>query len=279
MQVQLTTVILGLLTAVLWGGGDFCGGLATRKASVITVLLLAETSGLLLLITLGLAWHEPWPTAHTVGWSMAAGFSGVLGLAALYQALAVGKAGVVAPISAILAAALPVLFTVLTTGLPAPLQLFGFGLAFVAVWLVAQTDEPGGTIAGLRLALLAGCGFGGFYILINQAGNESTFWPVAVARLVALVPLLGIAFYRRLSVRPTRSIIVIAGLSGLLDAGANATFVLASQSGRLDVAAILSSLYPATTVLLSWLLLGERITWVQRTGVLAALAAIALIAA
>jgi len=279
MQVQLTTVILGLLTAVLWGGGDFCGGLATRKASVITVLLLAETSGLLLLITLGLAWHEPWPTAHTVGWSMAAGFSGVVGLAALYQALAVGKAGVVAPISAILAAALPVLFTVLTTGLPAPLQLFGFGLAFVAVWLVAQTDEPGGTIAGLRLALLAGCGFGGFYILINQAGNESTFWPVAVARLVALVPLLGIAFYRRLSVRPTRSIIVIAGLSGLLDAGANATFVLASQSGRLDVAAILSSLYPATTVLLSWLLLGERITWVQRTGVLAALAAIALIAA
>jgi len=279
MQVQLTTVILGLLTAVLWGGGDFCGGLATRKASVITVLLLAETSGLLLLITLGLAWHEPWPTAHTVGWSMAAGFSGVLGLAALYQALAVGKAGVVAPISAILAAALPVLFTVLTTGLPAPLQLFGFGLAFVAVWLVAQTDEPGGTIAGLRLALLAGCGFGGFYILINQAGNESTFWPVAVARLVALVPLLGIAFYRRLSVRPTRSIIVIAGLSGLLDAGANATFVLASQSGRLDVAAILASLYPATTVLLSWLLLGERITWVQRTGVLAALAAIALIAA
>jgi len=279
MQVQLTTVILGLLTAVLWGGGDFCGGLATRKASVITVLLLAETSGLLLLITLGLAWHEPWPTAHTVGWSMAAGFSGVVGLAALYQALAVGKAGVVAPISAILAAALPVLFTVLTTGLPAPLQLFGFGLAFVAVWLVAQTDEPGGTIAGLRLALLAGCGFGGFYILINQAGNESTFWPVAVARLVALVPLLGIAFYRRLSVRPTRSIIVIAGLSGLLDAGANATFVLASQSGRLDVAAILASLYPATTVLLSWLLLGERITWVQRTGVLAALAAIALIAA
>ena len=279
MQVQLTTVILGLLTAVLWGGGDFCGGLATRKASVITVLLLAETSGLLLLITLGLAWHEPWPTAHTVGWSMAAGFSGVLGLAALYQALAVGKAGVVAPISAILAAALPVLFTALTSGLPAPLQLFGFGLAFVAVWLVAQTDEPGGTIAGLRLALLAGCGFGGFYILINQAGNESTFWPVAVARLVALVPLLGIAFYRRLSVRPTRSIIVIAGLSGLLDAGANATFVLASQSGRLDVAAILSSLYPATTVLLSWLLLGERITWVQRTGVLAALAAIALIAA
>jgi len=277
--VQLTTVILGLLTAVLWGGGDFCGGLATRKASVITVLLLAETSGLLLLITLGLAWHEPWPTAHTVGWSMAAGFSGVLGLAALYQALAVGKAGVVAPISAILAAALPVLFTALTSGLPAPLQLFGFGLAFVAVWLVAQTDEPGGTIAGLRLALLAGCGFGGFYILINQAGNESTFWPVAVARLVALVPLLGIAFYRRLSVRPTRSIIVIAGLSGLLDAGANATFVLASQSGRLDVAAILSSLYPATTVLLSWLLLGERITWVQRTGVLAALAAIALIAA
>ena len=279
MQVQLTTVILGLLTAVLWGGGDFCGGLATRKASVITVLLLAETSGLLLLITLGLAWHEPWPTAHTVGWSMAAGFSGVVGLAALYQALAVGKAGVVAPISAILAAALPVLFTVLTTGLPAPLQLFGFGLAFVAVWLVAQTDESGGTIAGLRLALLAGCGFGGFYILINQAGNESTFWPVAVARLVALVPLLGIAFYRRLSVRPTRSIIVIAGLSGLLDAGANATFVLASQSGRLDVAAILASLYPATTVLLSWLLLGERITWVQRTGVLAALAAIALIAA
>ncbi len=279
MQVQLTTVILGLLTAVLWGGGDFCGGLATRKASVITVLLLAETSGLLLLITLGLAWHEPWPTAHTVGWSMAAGFSGVLGLAALYQALAVGKAGVVAPISAILAAALPVLFTVLTTGLPAPLQLFGFGLAFVAVWLVAQSDESGGTIAGLRLALLAGCGFGGFYILINQAGNESTFWPVAVARLVALVPLLGIAFYRRLSVRPTRSIIVIAGLSGLLDAGANATFVLASQSGRLDVAAILASLYPATTVLLSWLLLGERITWVQRTGVLAALAAIALIAA
>ncbi|MDQ3249237.1 MAG: EamA family transporter [Chloroflexota bacterium] len=279
MSGQLSAVLFGLLSALIWGGGDFCGGLATRRASVIQVLLIAESSGLLMLIGLALAWGEPWLSPAAIGWSMAAGSAGLLGLSALYRGLAVGRAGLVAPVSAVLAAALPALFSGVTAGWPDHLHLLGFALALLAIWLVAQSGGATGASQGLGLALVAGCGFGSFFILINKAGADSTFWPLVVARATTLPPLLTLFFYYRMAWPTSRPLYSLATLSGFLDAGGNAFFVLAAQAGRLDVAAMLSSLYPASTVILASLLLGERTTWVQRSGIVVALAAIALIAA
>lgn len=278
MQVQFLTVALGLAAAIVWGGGDFCGGQATRRASVFSVLIVAEISGLIMLIGLAIAQGEPLPSLLTLKWSLAAGLTGAIGLAALYQALSIGQAGVVAPVSAVLAAAIPALYGALTEGLPDALHLIGFALALVAVWMVAQSGEAKEGLRGLGLAFVAGCGFGFFFILIHYASTTTTFGPLAIARATAIPLVLGTAIYRRATWKPTRAMLPIALLCGLLDAGGNALFVLAAQTGRLDVAAILSSLYPASTVILAWALLGERTTWVQKTGIIAALGAIALIA-
>jgi drug/metabolite transporter (DMT)-like permease len=272
-------VLFGLLSAASWGGGDFCGGLATRRASVLRVLPVSALGGVLPLLALALLSGEAFLGAGVgpLWWGAAAGLFGTLGLAALYRGLAVGRAAIVAPISAVLAAALPALWGATTEGLPGPLRLAGFALALVGVWLIAQAGEDARGAGGLALALLAGCGFGGFFILIDRAGEGGTYWPLLAARGVTLAASLtaGLLLRPAGSVRPA---LPIALLSGALDAGGNAFFVLAGQAGRLDVAAVLSSLYPATTVLLSRLVLGERIAPRQAAGIVAVLGAIALIA-
>lgn len=275
---SLAAVVFGLASALSWGAGDFSGGLATKRAPVFGVLATGQVAGLLLLIVLALLWGEPLPSNTDLGWGLAAGLAGVIGLASLYRALAVGQMGMVAPLSAVLTAALPALFGVLTEGMPGALKLIGYGLALLGIWLVAGTSTSGGGRDGLGLAVLAGCGFGIFFILLHRAGASAVFWPLVAARIGSLALVLPIALGRRQLVRPDWRLLVPALLSGALDVIGNAFFVLAGQAGRLDVAAILASLYPASTVMLAALLLGERVTRVQVVGIVAALAAIVLIA-
>jgi drug/metabolite transporter (DMT)-like permease len=274
---ELAAVVFGLASALSWGAGDFSGGLVSKRAPVFGVMLLGHAAGLVLLLGLALLWYEPLPPVADLGWGFAAGFSGAIGIAALYRALAVGRMGLVAPVSAVLSAALPVLYVALVEGLPGALKLAGFGLAIVGGWLIAGTGGEAGGRAGLGLALLAGGGFGGFFILIHRAGETAIFWPLAAARLASL--LFVVAVLLRRPQDTARRTLPLALLSGVLDVGGNAFFVLAGQAGRLDVAAILASMYPATTVLLAGLLLGERVTRAQATGIAVVLAAIALIAA
>src|SRR5215216_6240017 len=151
------TVVFGLASALSWGAGDFSGGLATKRAPVFGVLTIGHGAGLLLLIVLALVWGEPLPAATDLGWGLAAGLAGAVGLASLYHALAVGQMGIVAPLSAVLTAALPALFGALVEGLPGALKLGGFGLALLSIWLIAGTDRSVGSRDGLGLALLAGC--------------------------------------------------------------------------------------------------------------------------
>jgi drug/metabolite transporter (DMT)-like permease len=275
---DLAAVAFGLASALSWGAGDFSGGLATKRAPVFTVLAVGHGAGLLLLIVLALVWGEPLPSTTYLGWGLAAGLAGAVGLASLYRALAIGQMGMVAPVSAVLTAALPALFGALTEGMPGALKLTGFGLALLGIWLVAGTGASGGARDGLGLALLAGCGFGIFFILLHRAGANAIFWPLTAARTGSLVLVLPIALSRRQFMRPDVRLLAPVLLSGALDVAGNGFFVLAGQAGRLDVAAILSSLYPASTVLLAALLLGERMMRVQIAGIVAALAAIALIA-
>src|SRR3954469_5640270 len=175
---NLTAVIFGLASALCWGAGDFSGGLATKRASVFGVLAIGQAGGLLLLIVLALVWGEPLPSATDLAWGLAAGLAGAVGLASLYRALAIGQMGIVAPLSAVLTAALPALFGALTEGLPGALKLVGFVLALVGIWLVAGTGVSADARDGRGLAVLAGCAFGLFFILVHRAGASAIFWPL-----------------------------------------------------------------------------------------------------
>ncbi len=274
---DIAAVAFGLASAISWGAGDFSGGLATKRTPVLTVLAISHVVGLLLVVGLALLWGEVVPPNVDLAWGFAAGMAGVVGIAALYRALAIGRMGLVAPVSGVITAALPALFGMITEGLPSTLTLAGFGLALLGVWLVAGAGGTGAGHAGLGLALLAGCGFGIFFILVDRAGASAVFWPLAAARCGSLVLVLPFALARHQLTRPEPRLLAIVLLAGTLDVAGNAFFVLATQSGRLDIAAILSSLYPASTVLLAALLLGERVTRPQMAGIGAVLAAIVLI--
>jgi drug/metabolite transporter (DMT)-like permease len=167
---------------------------------------------------------------------------------------------VVAPVSAVLSAALPVAWSAVTAGMPSAPKLAGFALGIAGIWLVARAGASEGGRAGLALALVAGCGFGGFLILMHRGAEGGTFWPLAAARATSLVLALVAALVRRRPFAPAWPAAPLVALSGALDAGGNAFFVLASQAGRLDVAAVLSSMYPASTVLLAAAVLRERVT-------------------
>jgi len=276
---DLAAVAFGLASACSWGAGDFSGGLASRRSPLLAVLAVGQAAGTASIVAVALLTGEPFVASAALGWAAAAGASGALGLAALYRGLAVGRMGIVAPVSAVLSAAIPVLAGALVEGLPPAAKLAGFALALGGIWLVAASDAPGGEgRRGLGLAVLAGLGFGGFLVLMHRAGAGGTFWPLAVARATSLT-LVTAALAARPGPRGvSRAALPLVVLSGLLDAGGNGFFVLASQAGRLDVAAVLSSLYPASTVVLAALVLKERLSRPQLAGVAAVLAAIALIA-
>lgn len=277
MNHNLITVLFGLAASLSWGSGDFSGGLATRRANVMSVVIAAYILGFALLIALALLWSEPFPSALDLAWGTAAGLAGAVGLVSFYQALSIGRMGITAPIAAVLASALPVIFSAIFVGLPNFLQLTGFALALMAVWLISRPERTMARPEGVGLALLAGLGFGSFFILISRVSPTAIYWPLAAARLSSLLFMLAIVRIRGQEVLPKKAVFPLVLLAGTLDVVGNAFFVLATHTGRLDVAAILSSLYPAVTVVLASIVLRERVTRLQAIGILVALVAIPLI--
>jgi drug/metabolite transporter (DMT)-like permease len=278
------TVVFGLAASVCWGSGDFSGGLASRRINASSVVIAGYTVGFVLLLALALIWREPFPALVDLLWGGLAGLVGALGLIAFYTALASGKMGIAAPVSAVLTAMLPVLFSALTVGLPSPLRLGGFVLALLAIALISRPEHAAeGRRQEIGLAVLAGFGFGCFFILISRVSPGATFWPLAIARLTSVVSLLVVMLLRRQPrqqmLSGVRRVAPLVLLAGTLDALGNAFFVLAAHSGRLDIAAILSALYPAATVLLAAFVLRERVTRIQAVGILLVLLAIPLISA
>jgi drug/metabolite transporter (DMT)-like permease len=273
------TVIFGLAASLCWGSGDFSGGLASRRAYAGSVVLADYAVGFVLLVTLALLWKEPVPAPADLLWGGLAGVVGVLGLLAFYSALARGKMGIVAPVSAVLTAGLPVLFSAFTAGLPTLLQLGGFVLAGLAIGLISRPERTTEPPQGMGLALLSGCGFGCFFILISRVHPAATFWSLAGARFLSIGVLLVLLRLRQRPLLPGMRVAPLVVLAGILDAIGNVLFVLAAHSGHLDVAAILSSLYPAATVGLSALVLRERVMRIQALGILLVLLAIPLISA
>ena len=277
MSQTLATVCFGLAASLCWGSGDFSGGLASRRANASSVVIGAYAVGFVLLVVLALIWKEPYPSSMDMFWGGLAGLAGAIGLIAFYSALATGRMGIAAPVSAILTAALPVLFSAFTEGLPSLLQLSGFALALLAIGLISRPERLKGRPEGIGLALLAGCGFGCFFILISRVSHAEVFWPLAVARCTSVLFLLIVMWIRRQPALPRINVIPLVLLAGILDAIGNVFFVLAAHVGRLDVASVLSSLYPAATVLLAAILLRERVTRIQAIAILLALIAVPLI--
>ena len=267
-----------MAAAVTWGMGDFSGGLASRRANVFGVVAVAYAAGVGLMISAALLLGERVPPISSLQWALLAGCIGGVALSAFYAGLAIGEMGIVAPIAAVLTAALPVLFGVWVEGAPKKLQIAGFVLAILSIWLVAKTEGSAARPKGLGLALLSGVGFGAYLILIRKAGASAVFWPLAAARSIsaAVVIVIGIGFGTLQF--PRENSLRLSLSAGVLDAFGVALFLIAARHGRLDVTAVLSSLYPAVTVILAHFVLKEELKPHQRAGMLAALVSVALIA-
>jgi len=277
MDSPFLAAMFALSAAAAWGSGDFTGGLVARRVGPFHTVLISYTVGLLALVIVALARLEQLPPPEDLMWGAMAGLSGMVGLGFLLRGFAIGRMGIVAPASAVLAAAIPVIFTALTEGLPSELQLLGFGLALVSIWLLSRPERLGGRPAGLGMALLAGLGFGGFFTALGQVGEGAVFWPLVFGRLAACALMVAFALSSRRLVIPPRSPLGLLALAGMLDVGGNLFFLLAIQSGRLDVAAVLGSFYPAVTAILAWLIAREQIARLQVIGVAVAVLAIVLI--
>jgi drug/metabolite transporter (DMT)-like permease len=275
---ETVAIFFGLASAVTWGAGDFSGGLASKRTPATSVVIVSQIVGGLFLALLGLIFREGVPAPESLVFGVLAGIAGVVGIVALYSGLATGRMGIVAPLAAVISAALPVIVSLFTEGLPLPTQLAGFVLALVAVWLLSgvglQTAVPW---QELGYAAVAGSGFALFFIFIDQIKDGSLFWPLVAARIASITLMSLWVLGRREWVRPSTNQLPLIALAGTLDALGNAFFALSARSGRLDIAAVLASLYPASTVLLARLVLQERLARLQWVGVFVALVALLLI--
>jgi drug/metabolite transporter (DMT)-like permease len=276
----LLSIIYGILSAATWGAGDFAGGLSSRRVGAYRAVFYADFIGLLILIVASFVYRESFPS--TSGWinSLLGGALGSIGLLILYYSLSIGQMSIAAPVSALFAALLPVIVGGVLEGLPSPIQLIGFVLALAAIWLISQGDGKFhiSRLSDLRLPILAGIGFGSYFIFIhNAAGDPNAFlWPMIISRAAGTILVFFIVFVRREVFVVPRDAWGVVLVNATLDLTGNVFYILASKTGRLDIAAVLSSLYPGSTVVLAWLFLKERLSLTQVIGILLALAAIFL---
>jgi len=275
---QVTSAAYALASVLAWGTSDFLGGRATRRANAFLFTTVVNIGGLLLVGTLASATHASFPSGRSAAWVLAGGVSGGAALAIFYRALSTGRMGLTAPVAAVLGAAIPALFSMFTEGLPGRIPILGFLLAAIGLWLITRTPD-GTPPEGIGLAVLAGIGFASFYLCIRQAGDASALWIAALTRtggliITALIVLLSGKF-RDITPAGVRWGV----LTGCIDSLGTMLFVRASQTGRLDEAVAISSLYPAVTVILARLFLKEHFTRWRYVGLIAALAAVPMIAA
>lgn len=275
---QLIPVAFSLIAVLCWGTSDFTGGYASKRSDAFAVTLLAHASGTVLMLTAALATHAPLPSRASELWALAAGSLGGVALAIFYRALAGGKMGLTAPIAALLGAAIPTGFGMLTEGLPGKLPILGFVLAAVGIWLISRPEGPLGRPEGLSMAVLSGIGFAGFMLCINRVGNSSALWSAAYSRFASFALVGLIVLLRPGKIELHRTDVLLALFAGCIDVTGTALFIRADQTGRLDSAVVITSLYPAVTVVLARLILKEHFHRWRAIGILAALLAVPLIA-
>jgi len=270
----MTPLVFAGLAAVTYGASDFYGGMATRRSDATRVVLWSQVVGLMIgFVVAPLVGGAIGPA--DVGWGMAAGLAGALGLVSLYRGLSTGRAAVVAPMSGVLSGVIPAIVGFGLGERPSTVTALGFGIAAIAVWLVS-----GGRLekaSGFSLGAIAGLGFGFFFVFLSPIPETAGLWPLIPARSASILVLLLI---RRRAAGPalTRSTWALITAVGVGDMLANVFILLALQRGPLGEGAVVSSLYPAVTVVLSALILHERVRRYQWIGLALAVVAMALIA-
>jgi drug/metabolite transporter (DMT)-like permease len=279
-------VLLGLAAAVLYGSGDFLGGMATRRAHVLTVLTLVETAGVI--VALAAAVMVPGPASLPgLAWGVSAGLVGGLGLIIFYSGLAAGPMSVVAPVSGLVSTVLPVAVALAGGERPGGGVYAGALLCLVAIVLASSASDtgparrPGRLGRAIAYGTASGVSFGLFFLLIRNAGQSGAVWPVAAGRIGELAAVLAAAAVLRpgLLRGVGGGIPLAAAGAGVIDVVANICYVAATRTGMFGLAVVLASLYPGVTVLLARVVLGERLRWLQRVGLGLAAIGIVLVAA
>jgi drug/metabolite transporter (DMT)-like permease len=282
-------VLLGLAAAMLYGGGDFLGGMATRRAHVLVVLTMVETAGVVVALAAAALSQSP-ASLPGLAWGFSAGVIGGLGLIVFYTGLAAGPMSVVAPVSGLVATVLPVAVALAEGERPAAGVYAGALLCLVAIVLASSapgTDRKASatTARAIGYGAASGIAFGLFFLLIRNAGESGEVWPVAAGRIGELAAVLAAAAVLRPGLRGgvrggirggIRGGVPLAAVgAGVIDVIANLCYVAATRTGSFGLAVVLASLYPGVTVLLARVVLGERLRWIQRVGLgLAALGVI-----
>lgn len=274
------TVVLGLAAAILYGVGDFAGGIASRRHTAVTVLLFSYPIGALLMAAL-LPLFGGHPDTRSVLFGVAGGAAGLVGVVLMYSLMTVAPINIISPVTAVLAAIVPVVIGVGIGERPHLASWFGIALGLAAVVLVSYTSDehPHGRI-GLRilaLAFVSGLGFGMYFVFLARAGNDSGLWPLVVSRFSSAALIVPLAMVRRGFAKVHGRMLGIVVLAGACDALANLCFLLAARHGLLSLASVLTSLYPATTVILAVWLLHEHTSATQRVGLALAAGSIVLI--
>lgn len=277
----MLSILYGLISAIGWGAGDFSGGLAARKTGAYRAVFYGEVVGILILLAILNIVGEPVPDLRVWLLAMLAGALGTAGLILLYYSMTVGLMSIATPVSALLAAVLPVLVGMVREGFPSLTTFIGFGFAFYSVWKISQGEDGVkdifAHIADLKLPLLAGFCFGLFFVIMHEATrNDARLWPMVGSRTGGLIFVGIYLLVTRTSLRVTPSAWPYILVNGVFDIMGNGFFILAAQAGRLDVASVLGSLYPGGTVILALVFLKERLSRAQWIGIAAALIAIVL---
>ncbi len=276
-------IILALCSALTYGLSDFVGGFVSRRTSAWAVAVVGQTSSTL--CTAGMAlFVAGTPTAADFGWAVLGGLGGGMGCGFLYRGFSAGRMGVVAPVSAVGSALVPVVAGALGGERPGPLVWLGILVAMPAIWLVSSTPatertEGGSLAAGLRDGVLAGVGFGLLFASLGQIPASAGLWPLTVTQLVSVPAVVALASMLRAAWVPRGPAVRWAALSGPFGAAATLTFLLATQHGYLTVSGVLTSLYPASTVLLAMLVLREHVHRAQAIGLALCAVTVALVAA
>jgi len=276
----MNAILYGILSALTWGAADFAGGLASRRTSPYKVVALGWIIGLLILPVIAILKNEPMISLRSALWCLAAGGFGAFGILIFYYSLSIGRMSLAAPISAVLAAAIPVLIGVFLDGMPGLQILLAFLFAFVSVVLVSNQETLSTSLnikfSEIKIPMLAGITFGLYFVLMHQGSQEGLFWPMTMSHVSGVILLLLAMIIQKKSLIPARSDLFLILSCFVLDQTGTLFYILAGQAGRMDVAAVLASLYPGITILMAWGFLKEHISKPQLAGIGLSLIAIVL---
>ena len=281
----MLNVALAVLSGLIWGVGDFAGGKATQRVAVLSVVWLSKLASLPLLAVYLAATYVP-ITSTSLAWGGLAGVAGLVGLVLFYRALSAGAMTIVAPVTGVTSAAIPVVVGLIGGERPSAFQLLGVGCALLAIALVSIAPQPPGprALVSWRLvvaALGAGISFALFFILIalagDAAGGSAGLWPIAGSQVSSLIIGGLLLMMTRPGGLPRGAALRWTLVAGPCDMTANALFLLATRSGDLSIVAPLAALYPVTTVILALLIDHERLRGIQVAGLAFAVAALVLV--